>query len=58
MEEIKVYTLEEVASILHVTKRTLYRYLKEGSLKAVRVGKYWRVSHENLQEFIKKGTRA
>lgn len=56
MNDIRVYTLDEVAEILQLTKRTLYSYVKAGKLKAVKVGKYWRVSSENLQEFINTGT--
>lgn len=56
MNDIRVYTLDEVAEILQLTKRTLYNYVKAGKLKAVKVGKYWRVSSENLQEFINTGT--
>lgn len=56
MAEIKIYTLKEVEDILKVTQRTLYRYIKEGKLQAVKVGKGWRVSHEALQAFISKGT--
>jgi excisionase family DNA binding protein len=56
MAEIKVYTLDEVAEILKVTKRTLYNYIKAGTLHAVKMGKYWRVSEENLQNFISNGT--
>ncbi len=57
MEEIRVYTLTEVVDILKVTRRTLYNYIKNGQLKAVRVGREWRVSHKNLQEFVESGTR-
>lgn len=56
MAEIKVYTLDEVADILKVTKRTLYNYVKAGTLHAVKMGKYWRVSEESLQAFISTGT--
>lgn len=56
MAEIKVYTLDEVADILKVTKRTLYNYVKAGKLPAVKMGKYWRVSEESLQAFISTGT--
>lgn len=56
MSEIKVYTLDEVAEILKVTKRTLYNYVKEGKLPAVKMGKYWRVPAESLQAFISTGT--
>jgi excisionase family DNA binding protein len=57
MAEIKrVYTLDEVAEIMQVTKRTLYNYIKAGTLHAVKMGKYWRVSEESLQDFITNGT--
>ncbi len=55
-DELKIYSVKESASILQVTQRTLYNYIKEGKLKAVKVGKYWRVRHEDLKEFIEKGT--
>lgn len=42
MKEIKVYTLDEVQAILKVTQRTLYNYIKQGKLKAVKIGKGWR----------------
>lgn len=56
MTDIKVYTLDEVADILKVTKRTLYTYVKEGKLPAVKMGKYWRVPQDALEAFISTGT--
>ena len=56
MEDIKVYTLEQVSEILSVTKRTLYNYIKAGKLNAVKIGKYWRVTEDNLKCFISSGT--
>ncbi len=55
MSEIKVYTLDEVAKILQLTKRTLYSYVHDGKLKAVKIGKYWRVTEENLAAFLSTG---
>ena len=52
MAEIKVYSIEEVAAILKVGKRTIYTYIKEGKIKAVKVGKEWRVYDENLKDFL------
>jgi len=57
MPEIKLYTLDEVADIFKVTRRTLYTWIKTGQLKAVKTGKYWRVSEQALQEFATKGTK-
>ena len=56
MQELKVYTLEEVREILKLTQRTLYNYIKNRDLKATKIGKYWRVQHTDLEEFIEKGT--
>ncbi len=58
MEELKVYTLKEVEQILKVTQRTLYTYIQNGQLKATKMGKYWRVKHADMAEFIDKGTTA
>ena len=51
-DEIKLYTLNEVSSILKVTVRTIYRYIDAGELKASKIGKSWRVSSEDLKSFI------
>lgn len=51
----KIYTLREVQEILGVTQRTLYRWIDNGSLKAFKAGRTWRVSEEALQEFIDNG---
>lgn len=56
MADIRVYTLDEVAEILKVTRRTLYNYIKAGTLHAVKMGKYWRVSEESLKTFVSRGT--
>ena len=52
----RIYTLDEIAEMLHITRRTLYTYIKEGKLQAVKIGQYWRVSETNLQSFLEKGT--
>ena len=57
MADIRIYTLEEVMIILQVARRTVYNYIKNGDLKAVKMGKYWRVREEDLEEFTKTGTK-
>ncbi len=56
MENIKLYTIDEVAKILIVTQRTVYNYIKSGSLNAIKIGKYWRVKHSDLEQFIEAGS--
>ncbi len=55
-KDIEVYTLKEIEDLLHVTRRTLYNWIKSGQLKAFRIGKEWRVTKEALEEFTQIGT--
>lgn len=55
-KDIEVYTLKEIEDLLHVTRRTLYNWIKSGQLKAFRIGKEWRVTREALEEFTQTGT--
>ena len=57
MDELIVYSIDEVVKILQVTNRSVYSYIKDGKLKAVKVGKYWRVTRENLEAFLSTGTK-
>lgn len=58
LEELdKFYTLNEVADILRVSRRTIYRYIKMGKLKAVKVHGQWRVSSEEIKRIKKEGLR-
>ena len=56
MADMKVYTIEELVTLLHVTRRTIYTYIKEGKLKAVKMGKYWRVTQKQLEDFLSTGS--
>ena len=56
-KEIKVYTILELVDILHVTRRSIYEWIKTGKLHAVKLGKEWRVREEDLDAFLAKGTR-
>lgn len=52
-QEYNVYTLKEVEEILSVTQRTLYTWIKDGRLKATKVGRQYRVTKEALDELLK-----
>lgn len=56
LEDIKVYTLQEVADILRVSRQTVYNYVNAKKLKAVKYGKEYRVTEKNLKDFIERGT--
>lgn len=56
MADIRVYTTEEALEVLKVTKRTLYRYIKAGQIKAIRLGREYRITEEALRDFLEHGT--
>ncbi len=50
------YTVKEVAEIMRFSKSYVYELIKDGRLKAVRIGKgKIIVSSKDLQEFIDSG---
>ena len=50
----KYYTPEEIADNLKVHLKTVYNWIKNGSLKAVKVGHFWRISETELNRLLKK----
>ncbi len=52
ISDLKLYSLTELEEIIGVTHRTLLSYVKDGKLKAVKVGSKWRVSRADLISFI------
>lgn len=51
----KLYTLQEVANILRVSRQTLYNNIRKGKLQATKYGKEYRITEEQLQDLIKYG---
>jgi len=48
------YTDADVASLLRVSKRTVYRLRKSGQLRAVRIGRAVRVPADSLAHFLER----
>lgn len=46
------YTAEEVANILKLDIKTVRRYLSQGDMKGAKIGNTWRVTEEELKEFV------
>ena len=46
-------TVEQVAKKLQVHWQTVLNYIKDGKLKALKLGKGYRISQEDLRRFIK-----
>jgi excisionase family DNA binding protein len=53
IEGIKFYTIPEAAEALHVTPQTIRAWIKQGKLKARRVGRPILITEKNLKDFLK-----
>ena len=49
---MKILTVEEVASLLKLTKVTIYRMAKAKEIPAMKVGKVWRFPEEEIEAWI------
>lgn len=50
--DLTLYTVKEVAIILKVSYRTVWNYIKEGKLKAGKIGREWKVVESDLKQFV------
>ena len=41
--ENKFYTIDQVAEVLDIHHKTVRKFIKEGRLKANKIGKQWRI---------------
>ena len=51
----EVYTIEEAAQILHVSTETIRRRIKDGSIRAIKIGRVYRISRVELDRIIEEG---
>lgn len=47
----RLYSVEQVAERLGLHVRTIRNYVRDGRLAAVRIGKQYRIAHEDLEAF-------
>ena len=48
----EILTLDEVAAYLKISKKTVYKIVRSGALRAFKAGKHWRVRRADLGEWI------
>ncbi len=53
MPQDRYQTVQEVADRLEVAEATVRQWIKSGGLRAIDIGKGWRVSDTDLQHFLK-----
>ena len=56
--EQQFYTAEEIATQLQIHHQTLLRFIREKKIKAIKVGKEYRITPEQYADYLKKNTTA
>jgi excisionase family DNA binding protein len=51
--EVRFLTVAEVASVMRVSKMTVYRLVHQGDLPAVRVGRSFRVPEQAVNDYLR-----
>ncbi len=51
-----VLTSDEAIQYLRISKPTFLKYIRLGRIRAIKVGKGWRVLHSELYRFLKEGS--
>jgi excisionase family DNA binding protein len=51
--DVKFLTVAEVASVMRVSKMTVYRLVHNGDLPAVRVGRSFRVPEQAVNDYLR-----
>ena len=54
ISEVKFLTVAEVATVMRVSKMTVYRLVHSGELPAVRVGRSFRVPEDAVNVYLRK----
>jgi excisionase family DNA binding protein len=52
---VQYLTVAEVAGTLRVSTMTVYRLIKSGELRAVRVGRSYRLAEDEVDRFLARG---
>ena len=53
LSEVRFLTVAEVASIMRVSKMTVYRLVHSGEMPAVRVGRSFRVPESAVHDYLR-----
>jgi excisionase family DNA binding protein len=52
MSEKEYYSPQEIAEKFNIKPRTVSAWIRQGKLKAIKLGDLWRVHKSDLEEFI------
>ncbi len=53
-DETIYLTVKDIATRLQVSEQTVWRWIRSGELPSIKLGGQYRVSPDDLQDFLKK----
>ena len=53
LSDVRFLTVSEVATIMRVSKMTVYRLVHSGELEAIRVGRSFRVPEQAVNQYLR-----
>ncbi len=54
---MKYYSPEDIGEQFNIKPATVRKWIREGKIKAIKMGALWRISEEALQEFINQDNK-
>ncbi len=54
--ENKFYTVDQVSEMVNIHSKTVRKYIREGKLRATKMGKQWRITGHDLSLFMENKT--
>jgi excisionase family DNA binding protein len=49
----RLLSVRESAEILNTSEKTVYRRIDDGQLRAIKIGRLWRIDPRDLEDFIR-----
>lgn len=50
--ELRWYTTADVARMLQLRRETVIRYIKRGTLPAIKIGRDWRIAQDDFRAWV------
>ena len=51
-KSMKVYNIREVAEILSIHEKTVWKFIKEGKIKGTKMGNFWRITEDEIKRIL------
>lgn len=49
--ELRLYSVSDLTTLLKLHPKTIHRFIKEGKIKAAKIGRSWMVSEDDLKNY-------